>query len=141
MPKNLLTNAAGLSLIETMLALLVFSIGILAVAAMQDVTVRSNAMARFVSRNSLAATSILEQFYALPFDDGRLADTDQCYDLENPDHGPFPLEGLPSTLEWEIHDDFPAPDLKRITVTVHWQGAAGRPVRTRYDMIRARDDY
>ena len=63
----------GFSLIEVMVALAVFSVGLLAIFSMQFSAIRTNAVARGVTENITVATAKVEQLMALPFDHADLA--------------------------------------------------------------------
>ena len=134
-----ITSEAGLTLIETMLALLVFSVGILAAASMQITCLQSNIRAKSASKGSQAASTLIEKMQMLPFEDSLLADIDGDYDLQNPDFGPVLSDDASTILEWEIQDGSPAPGLKRITVTARWNIPRGQMVDIRYNLVRAKD--
>ena len=136
-----MTCQAGVTLIETMIALLVFSVGILAVASMQTTSMRSNAYANQVSQKVFSAGAAIEKLMILPFDDVLLVDEDKTYNPQKPDHGPFSIPGSSFSIEWEIQDDFPEPGLKRISVMVSDQRPSIRSGKNRYEFIRARDFY
>jgi type IV pilus assembly protein PilV len=63
----------GFSLLEIMVALAVFSVGLLAIFSMQFSAIRTNAVARGVTENITVATAKVEQLMALPFDHADLA--------------------------------------------------------------------
>lgn len=134
-----ITSEAGLTLIETMLALLVLSVGILAAASMQINGLQSNTRAKSASKGSRAALTLIEKMHILPFEDSLLADIDGDYDLQNPDFGPVLSDDASTMLEWEIQDGFPAPGLKRITVTARWKKPGGQMGDIRYNLVRAKD--
>ena len=132
---------AGITLIETMLALLIFSVGILAAASMQSSSMKSNIRANQASQGSVAATAFIEMMSALPFDHSLLVDKDGVYDPQNPDFGPVAINGSSTRLEWEVEDDFPRSGLKHITVTARWQGPAAQAMTLSYELVRAKDYY
>lgn len=137
-PKRI-ADETGLTLIETMLALLVFSVGILAAASMQITGMQSHTRAKSVASGSLAALAIVEKIQLLSFDDDLLTDLDDGYDLQKPDFGPFLFEDASTMLELEIQDDFPSPGLKRITVTARWKSSGAQTGTIRYNLVRSRD--
>ena len=139
MQSRKVTGETGLSLIETMLALLIFSVGILAAASMQTTSMQSTTRAKSTAYGSRAALAILEKIQALPYTDGLLTDKDGGYDLQNPDFGPIQIDDSSAMLEWEIQDGFPAPGLKRITVTARWQGPGAKTGTIRYNLVRSKD--
>jgi type IV pilus assembly protein PilV len=80
----------GFTLIEVLIAMAIFSIGILGVAALQSGSIRGNTSARGVTDIAVIATDWLEMLRSLPYDDDALVG------------GPF---GAPVT-----HTPLPAPD-------------------------------
>jgi len=129
----------GLTLVEVMIALLLFSVGILAVAAMQNVSMAAFAKAQWSSTNSLQAGERIEAILSIPYEDPQLFDADDGYAPAAPDHGPLPLSSGRGTIEWEVDDDFPVSGSKRITVTIRapTHGLGGGAFS--YDYVKARD--
>jgi len=66
---NRLKNNQGYTLIEIMIAMAVFAIGILAIFSMQITSTGSNALARGLTENYTAAMDKVEELLALPYDD------------------------------------------------------------------------
>ena len=64
---------AGFSLIEVMVALAVFSIGLLAIFSMHFSSIKTNVVARGVTENITVATAKAEQLMALSFEHAELA--------------------------------------------------------------------
>lgn len=132
-------NVRGFTLVEVMIALLIFSVGVLAVASMQGVGMAGISNAQRGIYNSVAAAGHLEQVLSLPFDDPLLADADGGFLPETPDHGPFLLADGRSTIEWEVAEDFPVAGAKRIRVTVRRAGAGGTVGAFSYEYLRSAD--
>lgn len=65
-------NSQGFSLIEVMIAMAVFSIGILAVFSMQITATNGNALARGMTENYTCALDKVEELLALRFNDASL---------------------------------------------------------------------
>lgn len=128
----------GLTLVEVMIALAIFSVGILAVAAMQNVGMAAMTRARSGSDHARQAAAQIETILSMDYDDPALADGDNGYYPETPDHGPQPLAGVKASIEWEVDDDFPFPGTKRIGVTVRPQ-AHGQGVPVVYGYVKARN--
>lgn len=112
-------NQRGLTLVEIMIALAIFSIGILAVATMQVVSMKAVSKSHLSLRNSVAAAAQIESLLMLPYDSKDLADPDNGFHPDEPDHGPHPLAKTHSTIQWEVDNDFPVPGTKLIEVIIH----------------------
>lgn len=69
-------KSSGYTLIEVMLALVILTIGILALNAMQLTATSGNATALHISLATTWNSDKLEQILALPYDDDQLEDTD-----------------------------------------------------------------
>ncbi len=110
---------SGMTLIEVMLALLIFSVGILAVAAMQIAGIHCHRNARTATRDAFAVSGKLELLSVMPFQHDWLSDSDGGYRRIIPDHGPFKRYSEPATIAWEIGAELPVPNAKRIAVTAH----------------------
>jgi type IV pilus assembly protein PilV len=111
-------SETGFTLPEVMIALAVFSIGILAVYSMQFKSIKGNAVARGVTDNVTLASAKVEELVLLSFDhanldpglhnpgpgaDGIDNDMDgQIDELEQPGNMP---ENATSTLTWNVTDD------------------------------------
>ncbi len=138
MCKHSILSIFGLTLLETLIALLILSVGILGVASMQVGSIRNNAKARRATCDSVAASESLETILALPYDDPLLRDVDGGYKPSSPDHGPFKIAITLSTIEWEVDDHFPVPNTKRVSITVRMTGKSGMSRVFKYDYIKAK---
>ncbi len=116
----------GTSLIELMIALVVLSLGILAVAQLFPAGVRGQVQDRMSTAGSYYADEQLEVLGRLPWSDAALAT------------GRHPLgtatEDLGATGKWHRYYDvstLPAPldNLKKVTVTVTWDFMGARSVQ------------
>lgn len=110
---------SGMTLIEVMLALLIFSVGILAVAKMQITSIKCHHRARTATRDVFEVSGQLELLSVMPFHHAWLADRNGGYRQLKPDHGPFQRSNEPAAIAWEIGASLPVPDAKRIAVTVY----------------------
>jgi prepilin-type N-terminal cleavage/methylation domain-containing protein len=131
-------NRRGVTLLENMIAMLIFTIVLLGAASMQVRSMRINAEARRAFHHSLVATEYLETILALPFDDPLLADPDDGYAPAVADHGPFMIASGRGTIEWEVDARFPVPDTKRVSITVRTSGDPGRRKVSTYDYIKTK---
>ena len=84
---------------------------------------------------------LIEGILAKPYNHQLLADRDNGYGPDMPDHGPYAMEGAPATIEWEVHDNFPVPGTKRISITVRPRpGAGGGTLApTIFEYVKARE--
>jgi prepilin-type N-terminal cleavage/methylation domain-containing protein len=139
MTRSRFTNQYGFTLLEVVIALLIFTIGLLAVAHMQVVSRYCINKAKKGLINDIAAANELERLLALAYEAPQLADLDDGYHPEKADHGPFDIAQTRSTIEWEVDDDYPAAHTKRITVTVRSVHRSGRPQIFSYDYIKSKD--
>jgi hypothetical protein len=103
-----------MTLIEVMLALLIFSVGILAVAAMQITSIKCHRIARDASQDAFAVSEQLELLSVMPFHHDWLTDCDGSYRTVQPDHGPFHRYNEPATIAWEVGAALPVRNAKRI---------------------------
>lgn len=98
----------GLTLMEVLIALAIFSIGFLAVGSLQIKAINGNASARMQTEATAYAVDRLERLLALPYDDPQLDE------LNNPHHI---IDGGYSIV-WSITDDVPINDTKTISISV-----------------------
>lgn len=112
-------NDRGYTLIEILIAISIFSIGILAVAGMQIAAMSANSRASRSTSLIVNAQDKLEKLIALPYDDPGLEAAG------NP-HQETTSEGY--TISWDVIDNNPVPNAKRITVTVTGRGGETRVV-------------
>lgn len=98
------TRCEGLSIIECLIALSIFTIGILAVAALVVSSIGENASARRITEATALAEDRLEQLMALSYDD--IADGES-------------IQGA-YTVNWVVAEDIIVAQTKSITVEVSW---------------------
>jgi type IV pilus assembly protein PilV len=104
----------GFTLAEVMIALSIFSIGILGVAAMQTSSVTGNASAMGYTEGSTWAMDKVERLMNLPYTHADL----------NPASSPFPPTTSPDgvyTINWTVTQPGPIPKTKQVVVTVSWK--------------------
>jgi type II secretion system protein I len=114
----------GFTLLEVLVAMAIFSIGILAVGALQINSTNTNTGARIYTEESTWVADQIERLTALDYDNT---------DLDAGDHEV--VQG-PYTVQWTVADDSPVADAKRIAVTV--TGAHRRARRITIEFIKAR---
>lgn len=66
-------NQAGFTLIEVLIALTVFAIGLIALAGMQMTAIRGNSNSQVISARVALADGVIEEFLAMGGDDARLS--------------------------------------------------------------------
>ena len=96
----------GFTLIEVLFALVIFTIGMLAVMAMQVTSINGNASARMHTEGYTWAVDRLEWMTGLPYDDAELTAGDH-----QSEEGPY-------RLTWNVQDDTPIAETKTIRITV-----------------------
>ena len=123
----------GFTLIEVLIAMCIFSIGILAVASMQISAMTGNSVANRATIRVVNAQLTLEELIALPYDDPRLeaAGNTPGTDSDGNTHQEITVDGY--TIRWDVTDDDPVANAKRITVTI----TAGTGAETRVVAIKA----
>ena len=128
----------GLTLLENMIALLIFTVVLTGAASMQARSMRNNGEARRTLRQSMIASEYLETILALPFDDPLLSDPDDGYAPAVADHGPFRIASGCGTIEWEVDDRFPVADAKRVSVTIRSSGDPGLQKIFTYEYMKTK---
>ena len=99
------SDATGFSIIECLIALSIFTIGILAVATLVLSSIGENGSARRITEATALAEARLEQLMALPYGD-IVADQES--------QGAY-------TVSWEVTEGAILAETKSITVTVSWR--------------------
>ena len=99
----------GFTLIETLIAIAIFSIGILAVGSMQISAINNNASARMRTEATIYASELVEDMMSEDYSD---------LDPADPPSFP-PLKDIYCVQTW-ITDDTPIPSTKTITLSVRW---------------------
>ena len=113
---RLQSKREGFTLIEVMIALVILAVGILALATMQIVSIRTNAFSTDMSYATMLAQTQFEQFRNMDYDSIPPTGTTVIPTSETP-------KGIPYTIDLTVNDDQPATDMKTIELEVQWQGA------------------
>ena len=102
----------GFALIEVIIALTIFTVGLLALAAMQNSAVKMNATADKLTNLATRGMDKIEELSALPYADPSLDSAENPHQEVSGDY----------TLSWTVIDDNPMTNTKNITVTVTGRG-------------------
>lgn len=128
-PKNdiRVSRESGFTLVEVMMAIAIFSIGILAVWALQHISTKNNTTARNLTIATVCASDQLERLMKLPSTHANLTagthTPSQTADvIDNNFNGSVdePGESGHLRVSWVVTDNTPIIRSKEITVTVTW---------------------
>ncbi len=100
----------GFTIIEVLIAVSVLTIGILAVSTMQVSSIRGNAFASRQTEGTTIALDRLEKLMSLSYGDANLAAGSHT--------APSPSSRY--TVVWNVSDDSPLDNAKRVIVNVRW---------------------
>ncbi len=111
----------GFTLIEVLIAITIFAVGLLAVAAMQNSAILMNSSAGKLTNLSTWGMDKIEELSALPYTDpwletaGNPPGNDSAGNTHQEVSGDY-------TISWTVIDDNPLTSTKNITVTVTGRG-------------------
>jgi type IV pilus assembly protein PilV len=111
----------GFTLIEVLIAITIFAVGLLAVAAMQNSAILMNSSAGKLTNLSTWGMDKIEELSALPYTDpwletaGNPPGNDSAGNTHQEVSGDY-------TISWTVIDDNPLTSIKNITVTVTGRG-------------------
>ena len=118
-------NNKGFTLIEILIALAIFSIGILGVASMQIYSINYNTNARKLTEATTLGVNTMETLMILPLTDSRLTNLN-----------PQVITDGPYTVTWTITPDPDIQNYLTINMTVTWTGR-GSAKRVLLDCTRS----
>ena len=107
----------GFTLLEVLIAMAIFAIGILAVGAMQINSINGNASARRATEAATWAADRVERLIALPYNDPDLNVADAAAPHQAPDEGIYRISW--TVAESDSNGDG-VNDIKTIEVRVDW---------------------
>src|SRR5215831_1220609 len=107
----------GLTLLEVLVAMVVLSLGLLALAKMQITAIQVNAASGRLTQGTAIAQDKVEQLMALPYTDPQLDDKNLHTETR-------PAQGY--TITWQVVQDDFAVGVKTINLTVTWSNR-GQP--------------
>lgn len=133
-------NQAGFTLIEVLIAVFIFTVGILSVNAMQIASIKGNFSSNRISQSTSWATGQVEYLLGLDYndtdlddDDGDGTDQDLNGDGVDDDGENFGLDDIVSpdgsetspdgqyTIYWNVAPDYPLLGIKTVKITVNRQ--------------------
>ena len=120
--KNTAAASAGFTLIEVLIAVAIFAIGILAIAGMQIKSINLNSAARLQSEATTAAVDCMERLMSLPYEH---PDLDESTGTQQYQVGPY-------TVFWSVTDESPISWCKTIAVWVTADNPHAREVRINF---------
>jgi type IV pilus modification protein PilV len=91
-PVKFIKDEGGFTIIEVLIALAIFSIGIIAIAGMQLSSIRGNSSARVHTEAGTWAQDHIESLMALPYN----------HDNFDPNNSPFMVQENDHTITWEV---------------------------------------
>jgi prepilin-type N-terminal cleavage/methylation domain-containing protein len=121
------TSRAGFTLIEVLIAVAIFAIGILALTSLQAVYIGGNSSARMQTEATSLAAQWLERLKILPYEHNDL----------DPVGNPHRQVVGAYRIEWNVTDNSPINEVKTIRIRVTPANLRGRPVNL--DFRRAED--
>ena len=108
MNKIIKENQNGFTLIEVLIAMTVFAIGILGVAAMQLGAIKGNSYSSHLTEATTLAQDKMEELMMLDYNDSKL------------DPGNYTKSPGRYKIIWTIKDNVPATNTKTIDIRVTW---------------------
>lgn len=147
--EKLSDHQGGFTLIEVLMAMAVFLIGVLAVLMMQIKAIDTNSSARSVTENYTWAMDKVEEFLALDYSDAALSSgshsvadgsfTQASDGVDNNANGQIDEAGESGqiSISWFVQDDFPVENTKSVRVTVTQRAPLTRDKVIRVDFIKA----
>ena len=115
-------NDTGFTIIEVVIAISILAVGLLGVAAMQTSSIQVNSAAGRITTRMNWAQDKMEELKAMPFSDPWLeaAGNPPGVDSAGNTHEQTTSDGY--AVRWDIADNNPVPNTKRIVVTVTGKG-------------------
>ena len=101
----------GFSLVEVLITLFLFAVGVLAVALLLDMSIQKNASARLMSEATEIAQYQMEKLMSASYRDAEL-------DASSSPYGPSTIGK--HSVSWSVQEDIPMSGMKTISLTVAW---------------------
>jgi type IV pilus modification protein PilV len=120
--KNTAAASGGFTLIEVLIAIAIFAIGILAIAGLQIKSINLNSAARLQSEATTAAVDCMERLMSLPYEH---PDLDESTGTQQYQTGAY-------TVFWSVTDESPISWCKTIAVWVTADNPHAKEVRINF---------
>jgi prepilin-type N-terminal cleavage/methylation domain-containing protein len=120
--KDSAAACAGFTIIEVLIAIAIFAIGILAIAGLQIQSINTNSAARMQSEATTAAVDCMERLMSLPYEHPEL---DESSGILQNQVGPY-------TVFWQVTDEQPISWCKSIAVWVTSNNPHAKEVRINF---------
>ena len=115
-------TSGGFTLIEVLIAISIFAVGILAIAGMQIKSINLNSAARMQTEATTAAVDCMERLLSLPYEH---PDLDESSGTQQTQVGAY-------TVFWQITDESPISWCKTISVWVTADNPNAKDVRINF---------
>ena len=113
----------GFTLIEVLVAMVVFSVALLGLEKMQIGALQVNTIASRLTQGTTLAQDRAERLMALSYNDLTLADT-TAKGIFTSYTDPNPPQGY--TIRWDVDTDVPSTGIKTINIFVTWKNKASQ---------------
>lgn len=125
-----ISGEKGFTLVEVLISMAIFSIGILAIINMQLLSATTNVKSRGMTEGIIVAQNKIEELQSLSFGNQWLRDTDAngvagmnvfpqtAADADNADHSD--LTNPRYAVFWNVEDNMPFNSTKTVRVIVRW---------------------
>jgi type IV pilus assembly protein PilV len=111
-------NQEGFTIIEVLMAISIFAVGMLAVATMQYSAIRVNSSANYLTMRTTYAMDRMEKLMALSYNDPWLEPAGNPLGLDSAGNTHRVTTSDNHTVSWNITDNNPIQNCKRIEVQV-----------------------
>ena len=131
-----LKKAEGFTMIEVILAISIFAIGILAIASMQASAVKTNSSASKLTERTALAQDRLERLVALPYTSPWLESAGNFPNVDTNGNTHQQTIAGGYTVTWNVTDNNPITGSKYLTVTVTRGTKSSRMVGIKSQLIQ-----